>query len=388
MSRYLKHHIQDDLRKKMVFLGGPRQVGKTTLSLDLLAEFSAGTKIFDKQLINPGDYAGYLNWDLAEDRKSIINVQLPKGEPLLVYDEIHKYRQWRNLIKGIYDKHKGSHSFLITGSARLDYYRRGGDSLQGRYHYYRLHPLSVGELLKLKQEFSIEHLLNFGGFPEPYYSTEERDYKRWQKERITKVLREDLSDLEKVMDIASLQLLVDVLPSKICSPLSIKSIAEDLQVAQQTVGRWINILENLYYCFRVSPYGAPKIRAVKKEQKLYLWDWSQCATEGGKFENLVASQLLKHCHFVEDTEGDAMELRYLRDTDKREVDFVVLKNKQAIFGVECKLGEKSIDSNIKYFSERVEVPKWYQVHLGDKHYEKGKIEVLPFVKFVEQMGFV
>ena len=159
-------------------------------------------------------------------------------------------------------------------------------------------------------------------------------------------------------------------------------------MAHESVERWIRILETLYVCFRIAPYGAPRIRAVKKEQKLYFWDWSQAPEGGARFENLVASQLLKYCHFVEDTEGYAMELRYLRDFDKREIDFVVLRDKKPLFAVECKSGEKGPSPAAYYFRERSPIPKFYQVHLGERDYgnEETDVRVLPFQVFCRELG--
>ena len=176
---------------------------------------------------------------------------------------------------------------------------------------------------------------------------------------------------------------------RIGSPLSIKSLSEDLEVNFRTAENWISILEKVYYCFRILPFGAPKILAVKKEKKLYLWDWSSCNTEGSKFENFVASHLLKYCHYLEDTEGDVMELRFIRDTDKREIDFVVIKNKKPIFAVECKTGEKGISSHIRYFRDRTNIPKFYQVHLGKKDaLIEGNIRILPFSKFCKEVNLL
>lgn len=380
MFRYIYSNVINDLKSKMVFIGGPRQVGKTTLSFSILG---AGKEE------NPA----YLNWDDKEDREKILNGMFPPDQNLIVLDEIHKYRLWRGLIKGFYDKKKSRHSFLVTGSARLDYYRRGGDSLQGRYHYYRLHPLSLGELISHSKETgefndnnsTLSALLRFGGFPEPFFKAEETHWRRWQNERMSRVIQEDLVSLEKVNEVSSLELLADSLPSKVASILSVKSLSEDLSVAHNTVKRWLQILENLYVCFRISPFGAPTIRAVKKEQKLYMWDWSLCIDEGARFENLVASQLLKYCHLIEDTQGFKMELRYIRDTDKREVDFIVIKDQSPLFAVECKLHDTNISPNLRYFRERMEVPAWFQVHLGDSHYEKSGIEVIPFEKLVRKL---
>ena len=174
---------------------------------------------------------------------------------------------------------------------------------------------------------------------------------------------------------------------RIGSPLSIKSLREDLQVAHETVDHWISILENLYVCFRLAPFGSPRIRAVKKEQKLYFWDWSQAPRGGARFENLVASHLLKFCHFREDTEGHRMELRFIRDTDKREIDFVVLQDQKPLFAVECKSGEKNVANAIYYYQERTNIPKFYQVHLGSVDYSPAnkKIRVLPFHVFCREL---
>lgn len=246
----------------MVFIAGPRQVGKTTLSLHFFEHNRSEKNI------------AYLNWDRTSDRSLILKDQLPLKEALLIFDEIHKYRNWRALLKGLYDKYKSDIRFIVTASARLDHFRKGGDSLMGRYHYYRLHPLSLMEINKNPTTQNLKDLLLFSGFPEPFYEKDKTFHRRWQRERIQKAVYEDLRDLEIVKEISLIELLVETLPSKIGSPLSLKSLSDDLQVSQPTVARWITILDNLYLTFRISPYGAPKIRAVKKEQKIYFWDWT------------------------------------------------------------------------------------------------------------------
>jgi predicted AAA+ superfamily ATPase len=280
----------------MVFLGGPRQVGKTTFAQSLISGYRDG-------------HPAYLNWDSSEDRKKILNHEWPAEEKLIVFDELHKFKKWRGLIKGYFDKLKATHQFLVTGSARLDYYRKGGDSLLGRYHYFRMHPFSYNEVHEAFRDKTVEILLEFG-------------------------------------------------------PLSKKNLAQNLEVDFKTVERWLTILENVYYCYRISPYGAPRIKAVKKEQKLYLWDWSELPESGSRWENFVASHLLKYCHFHEDVHGDRMELRFLRDITGREVDFVVLRDRKPLFAVECKTGEKKNSPNLKYFADRTPIPIFYQVHLG------------------------
>jgi predicted AAA+ superfamily ATPase len=308
---------------------------------------------------------------------------MPPGEGIVVRDEIHKHARWRNLVKGIFDTRQHGQSFLITGSARLDVYRRGGDSLHGRYHAYRLHPLSLTEVGGGRE--ALEGLLRFGGFPEPFFKASERHRRRWSRERMDRVVHDDVRDLERVRETSLVELLVEALPSRVGSPLSVKSLREDLEVAHDTAERWLKILENLYVCFRIAPFGAPRIRAVKKEQKLYLWDWSVIESPGARFENLVASHLLKLCHHLEDTEGHRMELRYLRDTDKREVDFVVLRDRKPLFAVEAKSGEREISPALRYFKARTSIPRWYQVHLGTKDAVVGGVRVLPFARLVAEL---
>lgn len=375
MKRYLDKIIREDLGEKMVFLGGPRQVGKTTLALKLL----------------PGAderHPAYLNWDSLPARRQLLAGELPSGEKLIILDEIHKYKAWRNLVKGFYDTQKSHRSFLVTGSARLDHYRRGGDSLQGRYHYHRLHPLSLQEISASPTRQDLEQLLTFGGFPEPLIKANRRHWLRWQNEHTSRVVREDLFTLERVKEVSQLELLASVLPERVGSPLSVNNLRTDLCVAFETADRWITILENLYYCFRIAPFGVSRLRAATKEQKLYLWDWSLCLNEAARFENIVASNLLKFCHYHEDSTGEKMALHFLRDSAGREIDFVVLKEKKPLFAVECKTGEQSLSRNISYFAARTNIPQFYQIHLGEKDYEvpQAKARVLPFTTFTGILG--
>ncbi len=370
-TRYLTEFIATDLKEKMVFLGGPRQVGKTTLA-----------KLFIQQSKQ------YLNWDDLEDRTQIKSHRIDPELKVVVLDEIHKYTKWRMLVKGLYDKYSEKLAILVTGSARLDHFRKGGDSLAGRYHYYRLHPLSLPEAdPKLRPE-TLQKLLQFGGFPEPFQKQSEAHYRRWRRERLSRVVYQDLRDLDTVKDLSKIELLIDSLPSKVGSVLSRKGLAEDLEVSPNTIAHWIEVLEAIYYCYRILPYGSPKIRAVKKSAKLYLWDWAELQSKGPRFENLVASHLLKYCHYLEDTQGYRMELRFIRDTDLREIDFVVLQEKKPIFAVECKTGESMISPHLHYFSARTAIPKFYQVHLGSKEFLDKKIHVLPFSRFCQIAGLV
>ncbi|MEA3287280.1 MAG: ATP-binding protein [Candidatus Marinimicrobia bacterium] len=373
IKRYIHNIVGNDLKEKMVFVGGPRQVGKTTFALSFLSEGSE-------------KHPAYINWDYAQSRKKLLDGELPPNQSMIIFDEIHKYARWRNLVKGFYDVYKKDIAFLITGSARLDYYKKGGDSLQGRYHYHRLHPLSLSELNSNPTQTDVDHLLEFGGFPEPHLKGQTRFWRRWQRDRIQRVVYDDIRDLEFIKDISLMELLVNELPNRVGSPLSIRKIQRLLQVAHQTTERWLDIFERMYYSFRIPPLGTTKIRAVKKEQKLYLWDWSLVEDKGHRFENLVACQLLKYCHFKEDTEGIPMELRYIRDTDKREIDFVVLQNNQPLFAVESKIGERQLNQAIPYFKKRLNIPRFYQVHLGQKDILKDGFRLLPFATFCKELN--
>ncbi len=374
MKRYLTPIIREDLPDKMVFLGGPRQVGKTTLALSLIPDADES-------------HPAYISWDVPASQRLLLAGGLPADQSLIILDEIHKYKLWRNLVKGFYDRHKSRTQFLITGSARLDHYRRGGDSLQGRYHYFRLHPLTLSELNRRPQQSDFDALLRFGGFPEPFLKQDTRHWKRWQRERQSRVIQEDLINLEQVREISQLQLLAQLLPDRVGSVLSIANLRQDLSVAFETADKWITIFENLYFCFRIMPYGVPHLRAVKKERKLYLWDWSVCVNSSARFENMVASHLLKYCHLQEDTQGDDMSLRFLRDAAGREIDFVVLRNGKPQFAVECKSGGGKLSKNVSYFSTRTPIPLFYQVHQdargADTEWVDAKARILPMTKLSE-----
>jgi predicted AAA+ superfamily ATPase len=348
--RYLEAQVRHDLARKMVFVAGPRQVGKTTLARRL-----------------PGARAGYLSWDVAEHRERILRRELPVS-PLWVFDEIHKYRSWRNLLKGLYDGRRKGQRILVTGSARLDFYRFGGDSLQGRYHLLRLHPFSAREL-GLRSGRELRDLLNLGPFPEPFLGGSEVEARRWSREYRSRLVREEVASLERVQDLGNLELLVLRLPELVGSPLSINALREDLQVSHKTLAGWLRVLERLYAIFRLAPFGAPRIRAVKKEQKHYHFDWSVVPSEAARFENLVASHLLKWVHFEQDARGRDLELRYFRDTDGREVDFVVVEGRRPLLLVESKWGDADVDRGLRYLKARFPATEAWQVSAtGRKDY--------------------
>ncbi len=383
-ERYLHQVIASDLKHKMVFLGGPRQVGKTTLA----------------RLIGAKDYRvhSYLNWDNREDRKKIISGQLPAESDLIIFDELHKYKQWKSYIKGVFDTHGDKLHILVTGSARLDLYRRGGDSLMGRYHYYRLHPFSLAESLSLTPRLKIfkdltfsqddawrtfQNLFVFGGFPEPFLAKDRVVLRRFHNERLERLVEEDIRDIESVRDLSALQILVEILPEKVGSLLSLNSLREDFQVAHKTIALWMDILERFYYHFRIYPFAATSIKSLRKEPKMYLWDWSQVEDEGRRLENMVASHLLKLAHFLYDKDGYMVELHFLRNVEGREVDFILTVDKKPWLALEVKFSPQEPSKNLKYFVEKLRVPFAYQaVNAPGIDFLQGNVRVISVDKFL------
>ena len=370
-KRYLFSQVLSDLKEKMVFIGGPRQVGKTYLAKTIAATEGASSV--------------YMNWDDDDDRTAILNREFPKAN-LLILDEIHKNRKWRGLVKGLYDKFQPKLKILVTGSARLDFYRFGGDSLQGRYHYLRMHPLSIKELNIVKQSDLLK-LLKLSGFPEPYFAGSEAKARRWSKTYRQRLIREDLAALERTEDLARVELMAMRLPELVGSPLSINAIREDLEVSHVTAGKWFQIIERLYHVFRVVPFGSPKIKSVKKEFKHYHFDWSLIQDHGARFENFIASHLLKWCHWVEDTEGYDMELRYFRDREQREVDFVVIKDRIPILFCEAKTSDSAFSSHLHYLKKRFPLVRTVQVVLDDVKsvMTPDGLELMSALRFLQEL---
>jgi predicted AAA+ superfamily ATPase len=383
--RYLDTLVAADLKEKMVFIGGPRQVGKTTFATD------TGRSQYTK--------CAYLNWDSREDRQNILASRFEASAELLIFDEIHKYKQWKNYVKGVYDTYKERFDILITGSARLDIYRKGGDSLMGRYHYYRLHPFSLAEALQVDNQYTMlsdlqfaahegsrevfAQLFKFGGFPEPFLKKDERTLRRWHNQRVDRLVKEDIRDTENIRDLSALQVLVELLRERVGSLLSLNSLREDLNVTHKTVSQWMDVLERFYYHFRLYPFASTKIKSLRKEPKLYLWDWSEVSNEAARLENIVASHLLKLCHFLYDAHGYRIHLYFLRDVEGREVDFLVTIDDKPWFAVEVKTSGMAVSKHLRYFAQRLEIPYCYQVvGEGDVDFVKDGVRVMAVDRFL------
>lgn len=368
--RYIASYILKDLSKKMVFIGGPRQSGKTTLA----------QRILNLYPYSPQKKGIYYNWDFNEDRQAILKYQWGDEHELIAFDELHKYPQWKNWIKGLYDKYKEIHHFLITGSARLDVYKKGGDSLLGRYHYWRLHPFTLSEIpAAISPKEAFQRLMTVGGFPEPFLDNNEREARRWRRERLDKVLKDDIRDLETVKNIQLLSLFLDALQSRVGNLISLANIGEDLEVSSPTLKHWLSVFEKMYLCFIVRPLSKNIPRSVLKAPKVYFFDNGDVKDnqdQGARFENLVANHLLKKIHFLEDRDGYRYELRFIRDKQGREIDFVIIKEGYIDQLIEVKYSDPTISKSLTYYAEKLKPRKAIQIVANlKKSYSKGKIQV-------------
>ena len=348
-------------------------MGKTTLARHILKRFS----------YKKSKSGLYLNWDFDEDKHRIIKQKWDEDHQLIVFDELHKYRRWKNWIKGVYDKTHHLHQFLITGSARLDVYRRGGDSLLGRYHYWRLHPFTLDELPKkmtLKEGF--KRLMTVGGFPEPFLDGNEREATRWRRERFERILKEDIRDLESIKMIQDLSLFVHILRRRGGQLIVLSNIAKEIQISPKTAKLWLEALNRMYICFSVWPYTRKLPRAIQKPPKVYFFDNADIISEtdaGSRFENLIATHLLKKIHYLEDSRGYQFELKYIRDKEAREVDFIILKEGKVFALIEVKLSDDNISKSLQYYSEKLKPKHSLQVvaHLKQEYKQNNCRVVSP-----------
>ncbi|MBN2360874.1 MAG: ATP-binding protein [Deltaproteobacteria bacterium] len=382
--RYLQHAIQHDALadRKMAFVSGPRQVGKTTLGRALL-ESSDNEFSWDDQRFRRA-------WS-----KDPVAAVAGRGAGPILLDELHKDRRWKNRLKGLYDLRGGAFPIVVTGSARLDLFRRGGDSLLGRFVPYRLHPFSVAECDKPpapdaigkrgEVAFPVDALLNLGGFPEPLLAGSEAKANRWSRLRRERLVYEDLRDLRHVNDLQAMRVLVDLLPERVCSLLSVNSLREDVGVAYATVRDWIGLLEAVYHLFLVRPFAGTMKRTLKAEPKLYLYDILQLEERSARLENLAALHLLKACHYWTDLAQGDFELRFLRTREKEEVDFVVTRDRKPWLLVECKSGATTPAPTLVKYAARLKTERNIQLvdkidH--DRFYPESKVRVIGYQRFL------
>lgn len=334
MERSLARLVREDSRKKIVLVTGPRQVGKTTLSKALVPDYE------------------YINYDDSSHRQRLAERSWDRRKALIVFDELHKMRDWTTWIKGVYDVEGIPPGLLVAGSARMDVFRKAGDSLAGRFFAYRLHPLDVKEAVsELEPAQALDRLLRVGGFPEPFLENDERGYARWKKTHIDVILRYDLLDLSAVTDIASIETLLELLRGRVGSPVSYANLAADLQRDPKTVKAWLRILEALYIIFPVRPRHRNLARAILKEPKYYFFDTAQVKGDAGlRLENAVACALRKELDFLEDSRGIDGALCYMRTKDGRELDFAVEQGGEPTHLVEVKWSDSHRSAAFDHFA--------------------------------------
>jgi len=391
-KNYLKLFNELASDKEMIFLTGPRQVGKTTLSQQVAQKYS--------------NYL-YFNWDLLPNKKKLIENPLffqeinrkDDSRPLITFDEIHKYKDWKNYLKGVYDQFKDDYQFLVTGSGRLDVYQKGGDSLAGRYFLFHMFPLTMTEIRKNQKSLTdflnhplknfvvsnptdsrqwLETLFYFGGFPEPFTKNKQTFLNRWTKNYFRQIIHEDIRNFADVKKIDTVEMLFSLLPSKVGSPLSLNNLAGDLQVAFDSVKSWIDLMESVYLVFRLSPWTKKISRSILREKKLYLYHSPLISDEGNRFENLIAIELIRAITYWNESGWGHYNLHYLRNKEKKEVDFVITDKNNPLLLIEAKLNDTNAAENLIYFQNILQVPAVQLVYKKDvyKRLKNNSNEIL------------
>ena len=372
--RYLAESLRQDLKTKLVLLAGPRQCGKTTLAKSLLD--------------NRGQY---LNWDIAGDRKIIRAVAWPKDASLVVLDELHKAPKWKNLLKGLVDEYGNKPPLLVTGSARLDAFRRSGDALTGRHHFYRLHPVDIAESAQFLPELTldkrVQRLLASGGFPEALLNP--RQAARLLNDRLELATREDLRDLSRVSSWRGPTDLVELLRERVGKPVNYDNLAQSLGISPPTAKSWVELLEKLYVVFLLPPYSNQLSRSIRKDRRVFFYDCAAAYDEtgGAQLENLVGCCLLKFVQYRRDSVGENLDLYYLRDKESREVDFIVTQGRRVLWLIEVKAGDDKPGNGLKYYADKLKPKLALQLvlNLGQPQ-ERGGIKILPLAGWLESLA--
>lgn len=369
--RQLYMSVWSDLaaEKRMIFMAGPRQAGKTTLA---------------QQIARPFTNHVYFNWDIPEQRARLIEnpaffeevERRDASIPLVVLDEIHKFKDWKNYLKGIYDQFHEGYQFLVTGSGRLDIYQKGGDSLAGRYFMFHLWPFTLAELgnanishnafrknpLQISMERAEElqqfwsNLSELSGFPEPYLSGRKTTYRRWSNVYSQQLIREDIRDITGIKSIGELETLYHLLPSKIGNPISVPALSRDLKVSYNTVRSWLLTFERFFLIFNLTPWTRRIARAIQKEQKVYLWDAARIKEPAARFENMVAIELYRAVSLWSDMGYGSYSLHFIKNKEQQEVDFLIVDDHEPVVLVEAKLSDMQPSSALIKFQNALKVP--------------------------------
>jgi len=366
----LRYHLKQ--HRQMSFICGPRQVGKTTTCRH------SGTH--------------YISWDNLDDRNILLKgpealfdhlgfQKLEKHKPILVLDEIHKYSKWKILLKGIFDTYSNLFKIIVTGSSQLNIYRKGGDSLMGRYFLYRMHPLSIAELLntnfsdqpiqpvKKISNKKFESLWKFGGFPEPFLKNDLRFSNQWKRLRRQQLLKEDIRELTNIQELGQLEVLERILAERSGTSLIYSSLARDIHISVETAKRWVYTLTFLYYGFLVYPWFKNITKSLRKEPKWFLHDWSGIQDPGQRAETFIACHLLKAVDGWTDLGLGNFELRYLRDLNKNEVDFIVIRDGEPWILVEVKKSSEQVSPKLSFFQKQLKAPHAFQVVIDMEYVE-------------------
>ena len=371
MDRAQKEAILRDLYKKMVFLAGPRQAGKTTLAKSIAEDFKS---------------SAYLTYDRLEDRKIILNEGWLPSTELLILDEIHKMPKWKNFLKGVYDTKPSHQKILVTGSARLEIFNRVGDSLAGRFFLHRLMPLSPRECDLVHIRYTLDQFLERGGFPEPFLADNLIDANRWRLQYVDSLLRIDVLDFDNIQNLNAIRLIFEMLRERVGSPISYNSIAEDVGISPNTVKKYIQILEALYIVFRVTPFSHNIARSLLKEPKIYFFDTGLVKGDNGSiFENFVATCLLKHVFAKIDYKAESYDLKYLHTKEKHEVDFALVRDKKIERMIEVKYADHSINPSLRYFHDKYRIPAIQVVKELKREKVEHGIEIVHGLNFLQSL---
>jgi predicted AAA+ superfamily ATPase len=378
MDRLLSTHIKKHSDKKITVMSGPRQSGKTTLAKSLYKNYE------------------YFNYDNDEDRLALSQKHWRRDVDCVLFDELHKMPEWKRWVKGIYDKEGNTPRLLVTGSANLDTFRKVGDSLAGRYFHYRMHPLDLKEATLFWNKDStlvFNHLIQFGGFPEPFLMGDETFYRRWQKTHLDIMLRQDFLDVYSVKSIKSIEILLSLLQTRVGGAISFAHLATDLQADPKSVKSWLSMLQDIYAIFKVTPYHSNIARALLKEPKYYFYDIGRIHDKGAQLENLVACSLLKELHFIEDIWGHTCNLHYLRTKEGREIDFLITINGQPRLCIEVKTSDNTPSKHFSHFQSFLGGIQCIQLVLNiQREYDTADgIQVrslIPFLAKFDLMRFV
>ncbi|MBU2621854.1 MAG: ATP-binding protein [Proteobacteria bacterium] len=386
----------------MIFFSGPRQSGKTTLAKIIAGSFANSL---------------YFNWDIQEHRTRFLrnhrffeSVERKDGSiPLIIFDEIHKYRDWKNALKGIYDEFKDEYRFLVSGSGRLDLYQKGGDSLAGRYYNFHLFPLTIAELGGRNRNFEdfrrdplridmdrLEELQviwtrlsELTGFPEPYLSGKQTAYRRWSNTYASQLIREDIRDVVDIKAVQSLESLYLLLPSKVGSTLSVSSLAEDVRVSYNSVRNWLDVFERFYLVFGITTWTEKIARAIQKERKFYLWDYPRIKDPAVRLENMAAAELWRAVTLWNDLGYGRFSLHFVRDKANREVDFLIADDNEPFLLIEVKQTETEPSKPLLFFQERLGTPAVQLTSEGTSYWLYGtgsqKVLVAPAAAWLSQL---